>query len=73
MRGLACCARWPGADGRRAELAFKRLKNPIGLNGPPGTDERSAKPYILAHLSMILLLEPLIDEFEDSPRSAQAA
>ena len=57
----------------RVELAFKRLKSLIGLNGPPGTDERSARPYILAHLLMILLLEPLIDELEDSPRSAQAA
>ena len=57
----------------RVELAFKRLKSLIGLKGPPGTDERSARPYILAHLLMVLLLEPLIDEFEDSPRSAQAA
>ena len=48
----------------RIELAFKRLKSLIGLKGPPGTDERSAKPYLLAHLLMILLLEPLIDEFE---------
>jgi hypothetical protein len=29
--------------------------------------ERSAKPYVLAHLLMILLLEPLVDELEDSP------
>ena len=29
--------------------------------------ERSAKPYLLAHLLMILLLEPLVDGFEDSP------
>ena len=57
----------------RIELAFKRLKSLIGLRGPPGNDERSAKPYLLAHLLMILLLEPLIDEFEDSPRLAQAA
>jgi hypothetical protein len=57
----------------RIELAFKRLKSLIGLKGPPGTDERSARPYILAHLLIILLLEPLIDELEDSPRSAQAA
>lgn len=57
----------------RIELAFKRLKSLIGLKGPPGIDERSAKPYILAHLLMILLLEPLIDAFEDSPRSAIAA
>jgi Transposase DDE domain len=57
----------------RIELAFKRLKSLIGLKAPPGADERSAKPYVLAHLLVILLLEPLIDEFEDSPRLAQAA
>jgi hypothetical protein len=57
----------------RIELAFKRLKSLIGLKGPPGADERSAKPYLLAHLLMILLLEPLVDAFEDSPRSALAA
>jgi IS4 transposase len=55
----------------RIELAFKRLKSLIGLKGPPGADERSAKPYLLAHLLIILLLEPLADELEDSPRSAQ--
>jgi Transposase DDE domain len=52
----------------RIELAFKRLKSVIGLKGPPGTDERSAKPFVLAHLLMILLLEPLVDAFEASPR-----
>jgi IS4 transposase len=57
----------------RIELAFKRLKSLIGLKAPPGGDERSAKPYLLAHLLAILLLEPLIDEFEDSPPLAQAA
>jgi len=57
----------------RIELAFKRLKSLIGLKAPPGVDERSAKPYVLAHLLVILLLEPLIDEFEDSPRLAVAA
>lgn len=57
----------------RIELGFKRLKSLIGLKGPPGADERSARPYVLAHLLMILLLEPLIDEFEDSPRWAKAA
>lgn len=57
----------------RIELAFKRLKSLIGLKAPPGTDERSAKPYLLAHLLVILLLEPLISEFEDSPHWAQAA
>jgi len=57
----------------RIELGFKRLKSLIGLTGPPGTDERSARPYVLAHLLIILLLEPLIDEFEDSPRLLAAA
>lgn len=56
----------------RIELAFKRLKSVVGLRGPPGVDERSARPYVLAHLLMILLLEPLVDELEDSPRSAAA-
>ena len=56
----------------RIELAFKRLKSLVGLRGPPGIDERSARPYVLAHLLMILLLEPLVDELEDSPRWAAA-
>jgi hypothetical protein len=51
----------------RIELAFKRLKSLVGLKGPPGTDERSARPYVLAHLLMILLLEPLIDELGNPP------
>lgn len=57
----------------RVELAFKRLKSVIGLKGPPGTDPRSAKAFILAHLLMIVLLEPLVDAFEDSPHWAIAA
>ena len=57
----------------RIELAFKRLKSLIGLKGPSGLDERSAKPYLLAHLLRILLLEPLVDAFEDSPRLQLAA
>jgi hypothetical protein len=57
----------------RIELGFKRLKSLVGLKGPPGTDERSARPYILAHLLIILLLEPLVDELEDSPRWTEAA
>lgn len=57
----------------RIELAFKRLKSLVGLKGPPGLDERSAKPFILAHLLMILLIEPLIDELDDSPHWAHAA
>jgi hypothetical protein len=52
----------------RIELGFKRLKSLIGLRGPPGADERSARPYVLAHLLIILLLEPLVDGLEDSPR-----
>jgi hypothetical protein len=57
----------------RIEPAFKRLKSLVGLKRPPGSDERSARPYVLAHLLMILWLEPLVDAFEDSPRSAAAA
>jgi hypothetical protein len=57
----------------RIELGFKRLKSLIGLKGPPGTDQRSARPHVLAHLLTILLLEPLIGELEDSPRLAEAA
>lgn len=56
----------------RIELAFKRLKSLVGLHGPPGTDQRSARAYVLAHLLMILLTEPLVDEFGDSPRRAAA-
>jgi hypothetical protein len=55
----------------RIELGFKRLKSLVGLKGPPGVDERSARPYVLAHLLIILVLEPLIDALEDSPRSAE--
>jgi hypothetical protein len=57
----------------RVELGFKRLKSVIGLHGPPGIDERSARPYVLARLLMLLLLEPSVDALEDSPRSAYAA
>ena len=57
----------------RIELGFKRLKSLIGLKGPPGTSESSARPHILAHLLTILLLEPLADELENSPRLAEAA
>jgi hypothetical protein len=56
----------------RIEIAFKRLKSLIGLKSPPGGDPRSARPYVLAHLLMILLLEPVIDELENSPHWAQA-
>ena len=57
----------------RIELGFKRLKTLIGLKAPPGVDQRSARPYLLAHLLIILLLEPLVREFEDSPHWAEAA
>ncbi len=57
----------------RIELGFKRLKSVVGLKTPPGTDERSARPWVLAHLLMILLLEPLVDALEDSPHWAAAA
>jgi hypothetical protein len=57
----------------RIELGFKRLKSLVGLKQPPGIDHRSARPWVLAHLLMILLLEPLVDALEDSPRWASAA
>ena len=56
----------------RIELGFKRLRSLIGLKGPPGADERSARPYVLAHLLIILLLEPLVDKVEDSSRWAES-
>jgi IS4 transposase len=54
----------------RIELAFKRLKSVVGLKGPPGTDARSARPYVLAHLLIILLLQPMVDALAASPRPA---
>jgi hypothetical protein len=57
----------------RIELGFKRLKSLIGLRQPPGITERSARPWLLAHLLAILLLEPLVDALEDSPHWACAA
>jgi hypothetical protein len=54
----------------RIEMAFKRLKSIIGLGGPPGKDPRAAKAWILAHLLMILLLEPHTSAPEVSPRLA---
>ena len=56
----------------RIELAFKRLKSLIGLKEPPGFDERSAKPWILAHLLLALLIEPLADRLDDSPPALAA-
>jgi hypothetical protein len=57
----------------RIELAFKRLKSLVGLEGPPGKDPRSARPWVLAHLLTCILLEPLADEFGDSPHWSAAA
>ena len=54
-----------------ADRAPGQARGLIGLRGPPGADERSAQPYLLAHLLIILLLEPLVDELEDSPRWAE--
>jgi Transposase DDE domain len=53
----------------RIELAFKRLKSLVGLNGPPGEDAVVAKAHVLCHLLAILLTEPLVAAFGDSPRS----
>lgn len=47
----------------RIELAFKRLKSLAGLRSPPAKAPGLAKPWILSHLLMILLVEPLTDEF----------
>jgi len=57
----------------RIEIAFKRLKSLIGLAAPPGLRDASAKPWVLAHLLIILLLEPSVDELEDSPHWPLAA
>lgn len=56
----------------RLEFHFKRLKSLSGL-APPRADEHSARPQVLAHLLISLLLEPLVDELKDSPRLAEAA
>ena len=56
----------------RIEVAFKRLKSLVGLNGPPGEDAAVAKAHVLCHLLAILLTEPLVDALGDSPRSALA-
>jgi Transposase DDE domain len=45
-------ARW------RIEMAFKRMKSVIGLGSPPGADPQVAKTWVLAHLLLVLLLEP---------------
>ena len=51
-------------------MAFKRLNSILGLPGPPGEDPKVAKTWILAHLPMVLLLEPHISAPEISPRLA---
>jgi hypothetical protein len=51
----------------RIELTFKRLKSLIGLRSPPAKDPALAKSWILSHLLMILLVEPLTAEFGVSP------
>jgi Transposase DDE domain len=57
----------------RIEIAFKHLKSGVGLAGPPGDDPRSARAYILCHLLLGLLTEPLITEhLGDSPRREAA-
>lgn len=52
----------------RIEIAFKRLKSLVGLNGPPGEDAAVAKTHVLCHLLAILLTEPLAAALGDSPR-----
>lgn len=54
----------------RIELAFKRLKSLIGLKGPPAKDPRLARPWLLAHLLIVLLIEPDVIGLGDSPRWA---
>jgi hypothetical protein len=57
----------------RIEIAFKHLKSGIGLAGPPGDDCRSAKAYILCHLLLGLLTEPLIAEHLGASPRREAA
>lgn len=57
----------------RIEIAFKHLKSGAGLGRPSATTAETAKAYILAHLLMILLTEPLIaDHLGFSPRREAA-
>lgn len=51
----------------RIELAFKRLKSLVGLRSPPAKGQALATAWILAHLLIILLVEPLTGEFGVSP------
>jgi hypothetical protein len=34
----------------------------VARRGSLESDERSARPYVLAHLLIVVLLEPLVDE-----------
>ncbi len=57
----------------RIEIAFKHLKSGTGLTRPPAETEAMAKAYVLAHLLLMLLTEPLIAEhLGDSPRREAA-
>ena len=57
----------------RIEIAFKHLKSGAGLARPPAETAAMAKAYVLAHLLLILLTEPLIAEhLGDSPRREAA-
>ena len=60
-------------SGKRSlnEMAFKRLKSLIGLSAPPSEDTAVAKTWILAHLLMILLLEPQTSAPGISPRKSE--
>lgn len=49
-------------------MAFKRLKSLIGLSAPPSEDPAVAKTWILAHLLMVLLIEPQAIEPERAGR-----
>ena len=53
----------------RIEIAFKHLKSGTGLCRPPAATAAMAKAYVLAHLLLILLTEPLLaGHLGDSPR-----
>ena len=57
----------------RIEIAFKHLKSGVGLAGPPSEEPRSARAYVLCHLLLGLLTEPLVAEhLGDSPRREAA-
>ena len=57
----------------RIEIAFKHLKSGTGLKRPPAETPAMAKAYVLSHLLLILLTEPLIAEhLGDSPRREAA-